>query len=413
MGAAIPLLMKTPRSCHLSVPPKASPGPSWSQCLAMTCGSIGGIPQLVNPQKWGFTRWVWCGKPYADGGIVPAPGSTGVVAAVPAVPASPAGNASGAGAGLGSGVGAGSGWGCGCGSGCGEGAGAGVPDESVPTEPSAGCGAGAGEEVVPSEGDGDDDGGTGAPPCEPVVRRAGTACSSPPPPRDDWSRGSSTRGVGRSPASSRSLECPPWPVPGGVSPPREWSRPSLRSVRAEPPECCVSRPSVPVPVLVPVSCRVSGAADRGAAGAVAAGAERGAEPARGPRAIVPSAPCLTPACAREDEEEEDEDDAAPDRCAATRSAAGAVRAAPPVGPDARPAAPIPALALCAAPRAPAAVAAARWGATGRRACSIARSASTPIPASSAMLEAATAAILATPAPPPAVAMAAPLPPAAT
>src|SRR4051812_49763708 len=27
MGAAIPLLMKTPRSCHLSVPPKASPGP--------------------------------------------------------------------------------------------------------------------------------------------------------------------------------------------------------------------------------------------------------------------------------------------------------------------------------------------------------------------------------------------------
>src|SRR3954453_19550750 len=27
MGAAIPLLMKSPRSCHLSVPPKASPGP--------------------------------------------------------------------------------------------------------------------------------------------------------------------------------------------------------------------------------------------------------------------------------------------------------------------------------------------------------------------------------------------------
>src|SRR3954447_16462320 len=27
MGAAIPLLMKTPRSCHLSMPPKASPGP--------------------------------------------------------------------------------------------------------------------------------------------------------------------------------------------------------------------------------------------------------------------------------------------------------------------------------------------------------------------------------------------------
>src|SRR3954468_9513305 len=27
MGAAIPLLMKTPRSCHLSTPPKASPGP--------------------------------------------------------------------------------------------------------------------------------------------------------------------------------------------------------------------------------------------------------------------------------------------------------------------------------------------------------------------------------------------------
>src|SRR4051794_41663849 len=27
MGAAIPLLMKTPRSCHLFMPPKASPGP--------------------------------------------------------------------------------------------------------------------------------------------------------------------------------------------------------------------------------------------------------------------------------------------------------------------------------------------------------------------------------------------------
>src|SRR3954471_7401268 len=318
MGAAIPLLMKTPRSCHLSVPPKASPGPSWSQCLAMTCGSIGGVPQLVNPQKWGFTRWVWCGKPYADGGIAPAPGSTGVVAAVPAVPASPAGDASGAGAGLGSGVGAGSGWGCGCGSGCGEGAGTGVPDESVLTEPSAGCGAGAGEEVVPSGGDGDDDGGTGAPPCEPLVRRAGTACSSPRPPADDCSRGSSRRGVGRSPASSRSLDRPPRSVPAGVPPPRPWSRPSPRSGCAKPPECWASRPPVPVPVPVPVPCRVSGAADRGAAVAVAAGAERGAEPARGPRAVVPPAPCFARASSRASarEEEEDEDDAPPERCAA-------------------------------------------------------------------------------------------------
>jgi hypothetical protein len=152
----------------------------------MTCGSIGGISQPVNPQKWGFTRWVWCGKPYADGGMAPAPGSTGVVAAVPAVPASPAGDGSAAGGGVGSGVPEGSGWGCGCGPGGGEGAGAGVPDESVPTEPSAagGAGAGGGEEVVPSVGGDGFDGEAGAPPCEPVGRRTGMACSSARPPTD-------------------------------------------------------------------------------------------------------------------------------------------------------------------------------------------------------------------------------------
>src|SRR3954469_6966052 len=37
MGAAIPLLMKTPRSCHLSVPPKASPGPT---LVPMPCDDL-------------------------------------------------------------------------------------------------------------------------------------------------------------------------------------------------------------------------------------------------------------------------------------------------------------------------------------------------------------------------------------
>src|SRR3954454_16642605 len=277
MGAAMTLLMKTPRSCHLSVPPKASPGPSWSQCLAMTCGSIGGIPQLVNPQKWGFRRWGWCGKPYAEGGIAPTAGSAAVVPAVPAVPASPAGSGSAAGGEVGSGAGGGSGWGWGdgggagggggagaggaggVGAGAGAGAGGGAPAEPVPAEPPVaggpGAGAGGGVDAVPFDGD---DGKDGAPPCEPVGRRTGAACSSPRPPMDAWSRGSSTRGVGRSPASSRSLERPPWLVAPGVSPLRAWWRPGPRWSRPEPPDRLAS------PLSVPAPRRVSGAAERGA-----------------------------------------------------------------------------------------------------------------------------------------------------
>src|SRR3954466_5530038 len=169
MGAAMTLLMKTPRSCHLSVPPKASPGPSWSQCLAMTCGSIGGIPPLVNPPKWGFRRWVWCGKPYAEGGIAPTAGSAAVVPAVPAVPASPAGSGSAAGGEVGSGAGGGAGWGWGGGVGAGggggvgggAGAGGGARAESAPAEPPVaggpGAGAGGGVDVVPSDGDDGED----------------------------------------------------------------------------------------------------------------------------------------------------------------------------------------------------------------------------------------------------------------
>src|SRR4051794_41655945 len=63
----------------------------------MTCGSIGGIPQHVNPQKWGFLprrRW---GQPYGCGRDVTAAGSAAGAAVLPTatfVPASPAGGSS-------------------------------------------------------------------------------------------------------------------------------------------------------------------------------------------------------------------------------------------------------------------------------------------------------------------------------
>src|SRR4051794_41777673 len=64
----------------------------------MTCGSIGGIPQHVNPQKWGFLprrRW---GQPYGCGRDVTAAGSAAGAAVLPTatlVPASPAGGPTG------------------------------------------------------------------------------------------------------------------------------------------------------------------------------------------------------------------------------------------------------------------------------------------------------------------------------
>src|SRR3954468_4553593 len=60
----------------------------------MTCGSIGGISQPVNPQKWGFLPRTRCGQPYGWGGDVTAAGSAVVASAVSAVSAVPTVSAS-------------------------------------------------------------------------------------------------------------------------------------------------------------------------------------------------------------------------------------------------------------------------------------------------------------------------------
>src|SRR4051794_37085314 len=97
----------------------------------MTCGSIGGIPQHVNPPKGGFfPRGGW-GQPYGCGRDVTAAGSAAGAAVLPTatlVPASPAGGSTGGSTSAGSG-GGGSPAG-GSASGTGAGIGAGVPDES-------------------------------------------------------------------------------------------------------------------------------------------------------------------------------------------------------------------------------------------------------------------------------------------
>src|SRR3954447_475914 len=97
----------------------------------MTCGSIGGIPQHVNPQKWGFLPQGRCGQPYGCGRDVTAAGSAAGAAVLPTAtlaPASPAGGAARRAPGAGSGAGGSPAGGSGCGTGAGIGAG--VPDES-------------------------------------------------------------------------------------------------------------------------------------------------------------------------------------------------------------------------------------------------------------------------------------------
>jgi hypothetical protein len=117
----------------------------------MTCGSIGGILQPVNPQKWGFLPQTRCGQPYGCAAGVTTAGSA-VVSTVVAVPPAPAGESAGA---VGSGVvpAVGVGVGAGIGADAGAGAGAGVLDP--PELPlgglasSAACGRGAGVPEVP------------------------------------------------------------------------------------------------------------------------------------------------------------------------------------------------------------------------------------------------------------------------
>src|SRR3954465_13939159 len=58
MGAAIPLLMKTPRSCHLSVPPKASPGPV---LVPMPCDDLREYrrdPATRQSPEVGISAWI-------------------------------------------------------------------------------------------------------------------------------------------------------------------------------------------------------------------------------------------------------------------------------------------------------------------------------------------------------------------
>ena len=120
----------------------------------MTCGSIGAILQLVNPQKWGSCLEKRCGRAYGCGRGVTVAGSTvvpAVVSTVVAVPSSPAGGSAGA---VGAGV---EPDGCpdvGAGAGAGAEVGAGVldvpdpPDELVPSPGAGACCAGGGPESV-------------------------------------------------------------------------------------------------------------------------------------------------------------------------------------------------------------------------------------------------------------------------
>src|SRR3954452_19959766 len=58
MGAAIPLLMNTPRSCHLSVPPKASPGPV---LVPMPCDDLREYrrdPATRQSPEVGISAWI-------------------------------------------------------------------------------------------------------------------------------------------------------------------------------------------------------------------------------------------------------------------------------------------------------------------------------------------------------------------
>src|SRR6201747_99855 len=112
----------------------------------MTCRSIGGIPQRVNPQKWGFSHRLRCGQPYracyGRGAAAAEPASAGVTRTV-------AGSVGGGGAGGGEGS-------AGAGSGAGAGAGVGVAGTLGVPAPFCGVGAlvagggddGAGVDVV-------------------------------------------------------------------------------------------------------------------------------------------------------------------------------------------------------------------------------------------------------------------------
>src|SRR3954454_16355360 len=98
MGAAIPLLMKTPRSCHQFMPPKASPGPF---LVPMPCDDLRKYrrdPATRPSPEVGILASEGCGQPYGCGRDVTAAGSATGAAVLPTatfVPASPAGGSTG------------------------------------------------------------------------------------------------------------------------------------------------------------------------------------------------------------------------------------------------------------------------------------------------------------------------------
>src|SRR4051812_35651956 len=176
----------------------------------MTCGSIGGILPLVNPQKWGFLRGSRCGQPYGCVRTVTEAGSAAVVAGsapvVAVAPASPAGwvaalpvlGVPGASAGVASPPAGGSAGPC---VGVGSGAGAGVSGVAgaagvsaascgpLPTDCARGTGPpelsperlrGRGPRAPPPAGRAPAPAFLGAPPPAPPGRRA---APPPPPPR--------------------------------------------------------------------------------------------------------------------------------------------------------------------------------------------------------------------------------------
>src|SRR3954452_14245222 len=102
MGAAIPLLMKTPRSCHLSVPPKASPGPV---LVPMPCDDLREYrrdPATRQSPEVGILPRTRCRQPYAGGRELTAAASAAPASGVPAAVvgvASPDGEAAGGSAG--------------------------------------------------------------------------------------------------------------------------------------------------------------------------------------------------------------------------------------------------------------------------------------------------------------------------
>src|SRR5205809_7118315 len=96
MGAALPLLMKTPRFCHLSLPPKTSPGPI---LVPMPCDDLREYrrdPATRQSPEVGILPTSSCGQLYGCDGTAgsavvaagsPAGGTAGGTAAAPPSPA--------------------------------------------------------------------------------------------------------------------------------------------------------------------------------------------------------------------------------------------------------------------------------------------------------------------------------------